>query len=82
MKQWTCCPSSTEIRTRNPKDSKAICFECFTDGKWHGIGYVVKEALDSVHSALNQSQTKQLWTLIGSSMLSTGPGQALGGRLA
>ena len=45
-----------KLEPENPKDSKAICFECFMDGKWHRIGYVVREALDSVHSALNQSQ--------------------------
>ena len=40
----------------NPKDSKAIAFECLVSDKWERIGYVVKEALDSVHCALSESQ--------------------------
>ena len=41
----------------NPKDSKAIAFDCQLDhgAKWERIGYVVREALDGVHSAI-QSQ--------------------------
>ena len=40
----------------NPKDSKAIAFECLVSDKWERIGYVVKEALDSVHCALSESK--------------------------
>ena len=36
----------------NPVDAKAVSFMCLIDGKWHKIGYVVKEALDDVHAAL------------------------------
>ena len=35
----------------NPKDAKAIAFKCWIEDKWHRIGYVVKEAQDSVHEA-------------------------------
>ena len=38
----------------NPYDSKAIAFKCFVGGAWNRIGYIVKEALESVHSARDQ----------------------------
>ena len=38
----------------NPYDSKAIAFLCkIDDGEWKRIGYVVKEAANDVHAALN-----------------------------
>ena len=37
----------------NPIDAKAIAFATFWDGKWRRIGYVVSEALDDVHLAMN-----------------------------
>ena len=37
----------------NPKDSRAIAFECKLTSKWERIGYVVKEALDSVHHEMD-----------------------------
>lgn len=41
----------------NPVDAKAIAFKCLLDdGQWHRFGYVVKEALDDVHSALASGQ--------------------------
>jgi len=40
----------------NPKDNKAIAFKCFFDGSWHIIGYIVKEALESVHFARDQGR--------------------------
>ena len=36
----------------HPYDSSAIAFKCFVDGEWHRIGYVVKEAINTVHSTL------------------------------
>ena len=40
----------------NPVDAKAIAFVTVWDGKWQRIGYVVREALDDVHSAMNNKQ--------------------------
>ena len=37
----------------NPKDSRAIAFDCKLTSKWERIGYVVREALDSVHHAMD-----------------------------
>ena len=36
----------------HPYDSSAIAFKWFVDGEWHRIGYVVKEAINTVHSTL------------------------------
>lgn len=43
-----------KLRTEptNPKESRAIAFDCRVDCDWKTIGYVVKEALDGVHSAI------------------------------
>jgi len=41
----------------NPKDSNSIAFKCWLDNQWHHIGYVVREALDSVHEAMAQRTT-------------------------
>ena len=41
----------------NPVDTKAIAFKFLLDDcQWHRFGYVVKEALDDVHSALASGQ--------------------------
>ena len=37
----------------NPIDSKAIAFACDVSGTWERIGYVVREALDEVHKAMD-----------------------------
>ena len=37
----------------NPCDSRAIAFKCNVGGKWHTIGYVVREALNEVHEAIS-----------------------------
>ena len=45
-----------EVRVRkeptNPKDARAIAFDCKLGHDWKIIGYVVKEALDGVHDAI------------------------------
>ena len=40
----------------NQYDSQAIAFKCKVEEEWHRIGYVVKEALAHVHSALTQDK--------------------------
>lgn len=37
----------------NPKDSRAIAFDCNIGDKWELIGYVAKEATSSVHHAMD-----------------------------
>lgn len=47
---------TVDVRLRrepsNPKDSCAIAFDCKISTKWERIGYVVREALDAVHDAI------------------------------
>ena len=40
----------------NQFDSRAIAFKCQIKDKWHRIGYVVREALDDVHRALQEKK--------------------------
>ena len=44
----------------NPKNSKAIAFECLVDDRRERIGYVVREVYDSVHAALTESKIVSL----------------------
>lgn len=37
----------------NPVDSRAIAFHCKVDGSWKCIGYVLREVLEDVHTAIN-----------------------------
>ena len=39
----------------NPVDPKAIAIKCQLGNNWHRIGYIVREALDEVHAALQQN---------------------------
>ena len=47
---------TVEVRLRpepsNPKDSRAIAFECKINANWERIGYVVRDALNAVHNAI------------------------------
>ena len=61
----------------NPFDAKAISFVTFCDGKWHRIGYVVREALDDVHSAMNDNQIMNVcfdWVKYRIHWVLSGPG--------
>lgn len=40
------------LEPTNPKDSRAIAFDCKQGEKWEPIGYVIKEVLDDVHYAI------------------------------
>lgn len=44
----------------NPFDSKAVLFECKLENQWRAIGYVVCEALDAVHHALNNREITEI----------------------
>lgn len=37
----------------NPIDARAIAFNCKLGERWERIGYIVKEAVEAVHDALN-----------------------------
>jgi len=46
-------PVRLQPEPNNPKDAKAIAFECKIESNWNRIGYVVSEALTSVHHAID-----------------------------
>jgi hypothetical protein len=39
----------------NPVDARAIAFECNISNKWQRIGYIVQEAVEAVHNALEKN---------------------------
>ena len=49
-------PVKLEPEPDNQYDARAIAFLCFVNDKWCRIGYVVKEALDDVHSAMKHNR--------------------------
>lgn len=50
--QKVCELRTEEHEPENPIDSKAIAFRCQIGDEWHTIGYTVREALDPVHTAI------------------------------
>lgn len=61
----------------NPRDSQAIAFECqLKDKKWR-IGYVVREALEETHKALNNRDILNFrfgWIKYATDWFRSGPG--------
>lgn len=53
IKQGETVPVRVQKEPSNPVDSRAIAFECKVNDKWERIGYVVHEALDAVHEAID-----------------------------
>ena len=55
---------SVPVRMRpepnNPYDSKAMLFECELEHEWRAVGYVVRDALDAVHDALDKKQITEV----------------------
>ena len=49
----------------NQFDSKAIAFKC---RKWQRIGYIVRKALDEVHTALTQEKSQLFKDQLSSSI--------------
>ena len=65
----------------NPFDSKAIAFKCWLDNDWHRIGYIVREALDSVHEAMDSGtimDMKFAWARYLITWMRSGPGYYAG----
>ena len=68
----------------NVHDARAICFRCHVDGKWHRIGYIVREALDYVHAAMAENKILSVsfaWVKY-MSMWKSGPGFYAGIKIA
>ena len=65
----------------NKFDNKAIAFKCFISGKWHRIGYVVKEVLTDVHDAMKKNlitAVKFAWVKYIVTWTRSGPGYFAG----
>ena len=65
----------------NQYDAKAIAFKCWIDNDWHRIGYVVREALDSVHDARESGsilEVKFSWAKYLVTWMRSGPGYYAG----
>jgi len=65
----------------NPYDAKAVAFKCWVDDEWHRIGYVVREALDDVHHAMETSSiidVKFTWAKYLIIWMKSGPGYYAG----
>ena len=37
-------------------DARAIAFMCYVDQEWERFGYVVQEALDDVHTTIDEKK--------------------------
>lgn len=62
-------------------DSKAIAFMCFVGDRWQRVGYVVREALDEVHFAMQHNQilrVKFAWVKFLLHWSRSGPGYYAG----
>ena len=60
-------------------------FQCKLDNKWHKIGYIVREALDDVHRALEQKKiisVKLAWAKYLVVWMGSGPGYYAGINIA
>ena len=53
-------PVRVHHEPENPMDSKAIAFECQIENQWKVIGYVVREALDATHRALETNVISEI----------------------
>ena len=65
----------------NQWDSRAICFECLLEGRWRRIGYVVREVLDDVHTAILENKivsVKFSWCKYKITWYRSGPGYYAG----
>ena len=65
----------------NQYDNKAIAFKCWMNDDWHTIGYIVSEALDTVHDALNNNLITGVnfaWAKYMLSWIRSGPGYYAG----
>lgn len=48
-------PVRMRYEPTNIVDARAVVFECLLEEKWVKIGYVVRDILDKVHSAIDNS---------------------------
>lgn len=46
-------PVKLTAEPTNPFDARAICFQCYHAGSWQTLGYVVREIVEDVHTAMD-----------------------------
>lgn len=96
--QSTLCEANTSLRNNedvpvrltpepnNLYDSQAIAFECqLKDKKWRRIGYVVREALEEMHRALNNGDILSVrfgWIKFIADWYMSGPGYFAGIKIS
>lgn len=63
---------------RNPVNAKAIAIKCqLDDSEWHRVGYIVREAIDDVHRALQANAITSVsfgWVKFRINFHRSGPG--------
>ena len=60
IRQGETVPVKLQKEPDNPVDSRAVAFMCKLNDEYERIGYVVREALDSVHEAMDGNKILQL----------------------
>lgn len=56
LKQGKNVEVQLQMEPTNAFDSRAVQIVCKLNDKWERIGYVVREALDAVHDAINKNE--------------------------
>ncbi len=70
-------PVRLKPEPNNVRDSKAIVFECYLEGKWFRIGYIVRELLDEVHDVIKKGLIARVefnWIKYKTNWTYSGPG--------
>ena len=73
------------VESNNPKDSRAIAFDCKLESDWKLVGYVVHEALDGVHYAIDKGLIVSVafdWIRFITHWSHSGPGWYCGIRIS
>ncbi len=74
-------PVRLKPEPNNVRDSKAIVFECYLEGKWFCIGYIVQELLDEVHDVIKKGLIARVefdWIKYKTNWTYSGPGYFAG----
>ena len=60
LREGEAVPVRLTKEPHNPVDAHAIAFECKLDSTWERIGYVVREALEATHEAIDNGDVIQV----------------------
>lgn len=81
LKEGLEVPVNIFCEPSNPFDARAIAFRCLLNEKWITIGYIVREAVEYVHSAIHDnviSDVRFAWVKYLVSWSCSGPGYYAG----